>query len=75
MSLSDAVSMFLAVLEMKQGENGWEPVSLTPKEWERETGVPQEMQILVRQRLMRSGRLRLSVENDRWAYSLADRRS
>lgn len=70
-SLSRSCARFLSVLLDLQDKSGG-PVSLTSEQWEEATGIPVEMQVRVRQKLMLSGLLRLSAANGQWVYSLED---
>ena len=72
MSLARATVRFLATLQDRQDASGGEPVSMSVAEWERETGIPEALQIRVRQTLMISGLMSLSVQDGEWTYALAD---
>jgi hypothetical protein len=72
MSLARATARFLATLEAQQNEAGGLPVTLTTEEWEQATGVSVALQVRVRQTLMIAGLLRLSVQDGRWTYALAE---
>lgn len=72
-SLPRACARFLAVLADLQDQTGGAPVALSPAEWACVTGIPERQQILVRQRLMLAGLLRLSAASGRWVYALEER--
>ena len=69
-SLARQCIKFLSVLDQLQEKTGGQPVTLSVDEWAQVTGISPETQVRVRQWLMGSGLLRLSVEKGRWTYAI-----
>lgn len=67
-----ALQRFMRFIAERQTDNGGQPAILLPADIERVTGISQSEQIRIRQNLMLAGRLRLSVEADRWAYDVME---
>ena len=67
-----ACARYLEFIQSRQDAQYGRPVLLTPAEIARATGITETDQIQSRQTLMLAGRLRLSVDGDRWAYQVAE---
>lgn len=67
-----ASARYIEFVRSRQADQCGRPVALTPAEIARATGISETDQIQIRQTLMLSGRLRLSVDGDRWTYQIAE---
>jgi len=69
-SLARSCVRFLYILDQLQTEAGGQPVTLSVKDWSQVTGISPETLVRVRQTLMVTGLLRLSVQDGQWTYAL-----